>query len=532
MKRSSAKTLDSQATVPSNDTPGHEPHSTTHREPLELEGYKFNLSEEKVFEEATLHNNFVYLDKSRLSGLPRFDSLSVYDVKDEDYEKLLRLEIKNLINTAELEAPYLFNSAGRLGLCNTASYEELSLLARRISLDCSVIALDNATMVIDNRPKATLVSLAVSSMKQPCGMLRHEYVTGEKYNSSKPQSPDDSEASRKLYFAFVDFVIGSVARLLIRTASSAYWSSQTLGPLAQMAVKLKFLSKDSREYAHRAITRVEETMRSFQQSDEHRTTIVIQEHVEGKGIEEKHLQMSDDLALDEIYFIEGFIKRGCLHGLFQSAICSLQQNPIRRCISGDFHQHAVAYETGFDRSLVIVSEDREGYVTTTSAAALTRTCCRALTLVKKNIEMLPGRERPPSSSAHTGTGTEFCNITWDWAVKHADNTKPTANSTKCSRKFETKKLDSIISVMIPLALSTPYVASTIEELVQYTMAHSTRKTEEPVRRFKHSPIEASFSIQTSFNARMQKKMRDQDSDTVSINYSDLIGRLKGNSTFR
>jgi hypothetical protein len=267
-----------------------------------LEGYKFKLSEEKVFEEATLHNNFVYLDKSRLTGLPRFDSLSIYDVKDEDYEKLLRSEIKNLINTPEQEAPYLFNSAGKLEMCDTASYEELSSLALRISLDCSVIALDNATMVIDNRPKATLVSLAVNSMKQPYAMLRHEYVTSEKYNSRKPQSSDVLEASRKLYFAFVDFVIGSIARLLIRTASSAYWNSQTLGPLAQMAVKLKFLSRDSREYAHSAITRVEETIRSFQQSDEHRTTIVIQEHVEGKGIEEKHLQMNDDLALDELCF--------------------------------------------------------------------------------------------------------------------------------------------------------------------------------------------------------------------------------------
>jgi hypothetical protein len=515
--------------VPPNRALAHEHRSIAHRQLLDLEGYQFNLSKDKVFEEATLHNNFVYLDKSRLTGLPRFDSLSIYGVRDEDYDKILRLEIKNLIDTAGLEAPYLFESAGRLSRSDTASYEELSLLARRISLDCSVIALENTTMVIDNRPKAKLVSLAVESMKQPYAILRHEYVTGEKYNSKQPQSSDTLEASRKLYFALVDFAIGSIARLLIRAASSVYWNSQTLGLLAQMAVKLKFLSNDSREYAHGAIMRAEETIRSFEQGEENRTTIVIQEHVDGKGIEEKHLQMNDDLAPDEIYFVEGFLTRGLLHALFQSAISSLQQHPTRRYVSGDFHQQVVAYETGFDRSLVVVSGDRNGHVSTTSAAALTRTCCRALTLVKKNVEILRGMERPSNSSARTNADTEFCNINLDWAVKQAEATKPSASSMKYSRNYETKKLESIVSVVIPLALSTPNVASTIEEWVRFSMANSAHRTEEPIRRFKHSRFEASCSIQTSINALSQKKIQDQDHDTVPINHCDMIGSLRGNS---
>lgn len=515
----------------SQHTTTYESHETSYRQPLELEGFKFSLDEEKIFEEATLHNNYVYVDKSRVTGLPQFDNISSYDVKDDDHEKLLRLEIRNLIKATELEGPYLFNSAGRLKLCDTASYEELSLLGRRISLDISVIALDNATMVVDNRPKGSLVSMAVASIKQPYARLRREYITKEKNESPDMELPEVSEASRKLYFALVDFVLGSVARLLVRTASSSYWGSQTLGLLARLAVKLKFLSKNSREFARSAIKRVEDAIQSFQQSDENRTTIVIQEHVEGKGTEEKHLQMDDDLHLDELYFTEGFIRREFLHGLCRSAICSLLRNPTTHRVSGDFHQHVVAYETGFNRSLVIVSEDRDGYVTTTSAAALTKTCCRALALVKKNIEILPSMERPPSSSVHVDSATEFCKVSLNWTVKSQDDTKPAANSLKWPCTLETKRLDSIVSIMVPLALSMPHVASNIEDMVKFSMADSTRKTEEPMRRFKHYPIEASCSIQTSINARMQKNTRKQDSDTVSINHSGLIGKLKGNSTF-
>jgi hypothetical protein len=530
-RRFSHKTLDRRATVSSQQTPAHESHSTSHRQPLELKGFKFNLTEDKILEEATLHNNYVYVDKSRLTGLPQFDSISTYDVKDEDHEKLLRLEIKNLIKAAELEGPYLFNSAGRLKLCNAASYEELSALGRRISLDISVIALDNATMVIENRPKGNLVSMAVGSIKHPYVRLRREYIMGEKNRSTDPEPAEVSEASRSLYFALVDFVTGSIARLLIRTASSSYWGSQTLGLLARLAVKLKFLSKSSREYAHSAIRRVEDTIHSFQQSDENRTTIVIQEHVEGKGVEEKHLQMDNDLIPDELYFSEGFVRRGMLHGLFQAAISSLLQDPTRQRTPGDFRHHVVAYETGFNRSLVIVSEDRDGYVTTASAVALTKTCCRALTLVKENIENLHSMERPPSSSVHTDSATESCKISLNWAVKPQDNTKLPGDNTKWPHGLETQRVDSIVSVMVPLALSTPHVASVIEDLVKFSMADSTRKTDEPMRRFKHYPIEASCSVQTSINARMQKNTRKQDPDTVSINHSDLIGKLKGMSTF-
>jgi hypothetical protein len=46
----------------------------------------------------------------------------------------------------------------------------------------------------------------------------------------------------------------------------------------------------------------------------------------------------------------------------------------------------MAYETGFDLSLVVVSEDRNGFVSTKSAAILSKMCCGALRLVKSNVK--------------------------------------------------------------------------------------------------------------------------------------------------
>jgi hypothetical protein len=89
------------------------------------------------------------------------------------------------------------------------------------------------------------------------------------------------------------------------------------------------------------------------------------------------------------------------------------------------------------------------------------------------------------------------------------------------------KLDHVISIMVPLALATPLIASTIEQLHRFSLVPSSNQSEELVRRFKHSPFETSCSIQTSTNAVSQKKVFDQTPDTVPINISGLIGKLRG-----
>jgi hypothetical protein len=284
------------------------------------------------------------------------------------------------------------------------------------------------------------------------------------------------------------------------------------------------LSSDSKRYALQAIKCAEDTIESYEDSNEPRATVVLQTHVEGKGIEEKHLQVHEDIDLARLYFMGNLLSRKFIHDIFQSAIVGLHHSLISRRGFEDFHHHTVAYDTGFDpRSLVVVSDDRYGFVSTTSA----QICCRALTLVKANVESVKKAQAPPSSSVCTDG--ESCIITLEWTERQSTATQLPASTRT---KFSTFKLDDVISIMVPLSLTTPLVASKIEEFVQFALGPASNQTDEMVRRFENYSFEASCSVQTSTNAVSQEKTFDQTPDTLPISRSGLIGKIRGNESFR
>jgi hypothetical protein len=492
-----------------------------------LNGYSFGLSEDTVFKEATIHQKFDFLEKYSLSGLPRFDDLASYNVTKENHDRLLKLEIKRVVDTATSKDAYTVDSKTEFKHTNAAFFEELSLLAQRISTDSSVTSLDNCTMIMSNRPKAELVEAVLMTMKEPYALLRGVHITDEKYGTEKPIT-GCSARSRELSFALIDYLTGCIAHLLVRTVVSTQWNNQHVALLAQLAVKLKVLSSDSKRYALQAIKCAEDTIESYEDSNEPRATVVLQTHVEGKGIEEKHLQVHEDIDLARLYFTGNLLNRRFIHDIFQPTIVGLHHSLISRRGFEDFHHHTVAYDTGFDpRSLVVVSEDRNGFVSTTSATAYSQICCRALTLLKANVESVKQAQTPPSSSV--STDGESCIITLEWTERQSTTTQLPAST---GTKFSTFKLDDIISIMVPLLLTTPLVASKIEEFVQFALGPASSQTNEMVRCFENYSFEASCSVQTSTNAVSQEKTFDQTPDTLPISRSGLIGKFKGNESTR
>lgn len=489
---------------------------THRRQPIDLDTHVFELSEEAILREALIHEKYAWLDKFSLTGLPRFDGLSYYNVPDDTHNQLLRTEITRLVETAKSREPYLFSCVDVTHV-STTSYEELSGLVSRIASDCSVVALDNAAMCIANSSSNSVVEAALMMFKRPYESLRQEYVSEAKYQTEKTQAQLPAEQSRRLYFALVDYATGCVARLLVRTANFSQWNEQQLALLAQLAVKLKVLPEDSKEYAISATQRAEDTVMSWEQMDEPKVAIVIHKHVEGKGIEEEHVQMREDREPSEPCYVENIFKRGALHRMFFSTVWIMYHSWYTRRDSDDFHFHAVAYEIGLDRSLVVVNEDKNGSVSTASAKNLTGTCCRALMLVRDNIEALDKIKAPPSDSVPENTGP--CYVTMDWAE---DNGRPLRRV-----KLPLTALDSVISVMVPLALSDPYIADAIEDAFLYAMGPSRKITDESVRRFERSRFRTSISVQTSTNSVSEEQVQSQDPDIAPISRSGMIGRLKG-----
>lgn len=163
-------------------------------------------------------------------------------------------------------------------------------------------------MSIAHSTRPFVLELAFMLSQKPYSSLTHEYLTKAKYKTAKTQGGLSSDQFRRLQFALIDYATGCISRLLVRTATFSQWNEQQLALLAQLAVKLKVLSKSSKEYAISAIERAEDTVASFEQFEKEGVVIVIQDYVEDKGLEEKHIHMKEDMDPAEPYFVENMMK--------------------------------------------------------------------------------------------------------------------------------------------------------------------------------------------------------------------------------
>jgi hypothetical protein len=497
------------------------PSKTTGREPISLEGYQFNLTEDAIFAEANEHEKFDIFRSYSIGGLPRFDDLSLYGVTEIEQKRLLKLEIKRLVKDATSETPFLFNSQGGFDQATAKSYAELSNLADQILIDCAIVLLDNVATIITHDPSAEVIEICAYHFKQGYSMLKHHY--GEKHARQRIRLPEPPERSRKLYFAIVDYASSCVARLLIRTAASAQWNHMHLALLAQYSVKLKFLSHKSAAFAKRSMENADSVIAQFEYDREAPTIITKLAQVEGKGMEEKQVQVSPDDDPSMIYYMRSLVKRGVIEHLMKTTLSSLFNSTVDDRLYEDIHHYAVAYETGFERSHVVVSENREGDVSTTSSPAFVRTCCHALRLVQVNIDQLKKEISPPKSYATSEDDIQQCLITLDWSVRQKGTNEPVLTSTQLS----TTNLDNVISTVMPLALSTPFVSSNIEDLVHFISSHTMSEVDEPMGRFRHPRLRAKCAVQTSANLAWQERVNLYDTDTVSIGECGIFGKLRG-----
>lgn len=486
------------------------------RKPIPLSENDFTFTENDIFEEAVeefrINPTTVHSDQ-----IPRYDSLDHYGVKDEDYRDLLRVEIRRLVKIAKAGGSYLFNSDGRLCDTRKTSYEELSALASNIVWDCATLTLDNQVLTVEEYESPLVIEHCARNFKTSYSTLMNNYCVDSKHEINRARLPEPPERCRKLYFELVEYATGALARFLVRIVASDQWNKQTLAILAKIAVKLKFIAKDSRKFGQRALERADDVIASHAQEDaEIKTIIILQESMEGKGVEEKRVKMQDTDDSAAIFALDSLTLRDIMMEVFTGTLSSLCNSNTSDHGFDSFHHHAVVYETGFDRSLVMVTEFRDGHVSTTSTPAHLEICSRALSLVRENVEAI--NARPPSKQYNEN----LCHITLEWEERRSDGTV----FVPPKRDLQTTELDTVISILLPLGFNSAKTASSLEHLLQLSTFLSKKQLEEPIRRFESSQFQARCSVQTSLDKVSQRNM--QHSDTVSISKCGTIGKMKGN----
>ena len=503
------------------------PLKRSSRHDIDPKGYEYEISEDEIFEATNQHEKFEQ-GTYTFHDLPKFDDPARYGLLDDAERKsILKDEIHRLRNAAVSDEALLFNSDGVFGVVNSSTLRNLSHVADQILCNCALITLDNQVMVIEQCRTLTTLQEAINDYRHALDHLKTRYSHNEKFRPLPPTIIKPPPENDKVYFALVDFMSSTVARLLVRSAVNKYWTSHLLAILAQWSLKLKVLASNQASHAEQALANAEDAVPqliSEAQDDPGRIGRFSMKYTDAL-----HLDVHEELDPNLLYYEPNQNLRRNLMSVLRSAVSSTFASTFYGRPVDDFECCTMMYETGLERSLAVLCQERDGDVASTSSPMHTRICYRALSLAFKNLEAVktstPPQPRPmtPRADISSGKHEEPSWIAIDW--ERATGVK---DSTHITDKFQTSSTDSLISAIVPISLCSPWVAAATEGLIQYVA--SIAENDDPIRFFKRQHLQAKCTLRSAtFIAKLPVRELGQRShtDTVPISEGPLIKRKRG-----
>lgn len=457
-----------------------------------------------------------------LTGLPKFDDLKNYDVPSSTEKHLWTLEIRRLIADAASEAAITFSSNGILDRTDPTTFEDLSNLADQIICNFAIIDHDNTLHVLEHCRWFGTLSAAVPNFKEARTRLTTRFEQDEdKVKARRPKLLDPPEVNQEVYFALVDYITSTIARLVVRSASSEYWNNHLLAILAKWASKLKVLSYNPTHYASLSLSAAEDLLARMTTSEakENVTVLKIRATDAGESQDEMGIDAQAEADITGYYFQDHYVLRAHLASLFRRAVSALYASEKTGNPPNCFEVCTLVYETGLERSLTVISNDRRGDVMATSDATHVTCSYAAFETLIKNAEYLKSVSQPPHSDAGEQTS-----IYWNW-------TEGVDNSASTTRSFRTSHFDDIVSIMVPLALTDTRTGIDMGIMLDYATGHS--EDDDPVIQFDRKHFTAKFVVTTAAWEDKQHKLKfantanGPDPDVRPISGSPLNKVIRG-----
>jgi hypothetical protein len=480
-----------------------------------FEATKLVLDEDEIFKEANNNQSYEF-SAVEITGLPRFDDLTRYNVSDEAYDELLRTEIRRLVDAAKHPGAFTFDSQGYFEDVGEPSFAELSNLAEQISLDAAIVNFDNFSLVLENTKKKEIVTLVAPFIQDTYEYLRARYLETADIHYPLPNQLKPFTRHRKLYFKLLEYMTGTCIRLLVRAADDKSWNISNIALLAKLSVKLKVISRKSKAYALSALEHLDAVMADFEHEDGPKAVIILTNYAEDKGAEEQRITFGvQDYESPMAYFLNGLLQRKDLINMLDCQISTFWVPASRRQPFNNVHFCAVAFEAGLDNAPIVIIEHRGGEVKTVSSKKQVQASHTALELVRLNFEHIRQSGPPPDRRVDS----EPILLTMDWVEKSE------SGSLIQPGEYPTHKLDDVISMLCPLALCDPFIPIYIEETI--SRVNARQESMDPMAKFKHPRVQARCSVQSGVYLAEQRQLRRRYPDTVTIAQSGLIKGMRG-----
>jgi hypothetical protein len=336
-----------------------------------------------------------------------------------------------------------------------------------------------------------------------------------------PKTIEPKEQNLEAYFALVDYITACLARLLVRSAQSAYWNNSTIAILAKWASKLKVLAYDPAEYASRSLANAEEllvTLR-FATTDSASAALKLRVSDKTSGSKEPEIQLEEDSEGDitGLYYTEQWRFRKAITYLLRHVTKSLYASERSGNSADCFEVCTQVYETGLEKSMATISSNRDSDISASSNAMYTKCTYTAMELLMRNTRELTKRKVTPTNFSIRAKAL------WAWSMEHTDNIDKTGQLQTCH-------MDELVSILVPLSLADSHCSLEVVDLI--STAAILTEDEDPLLQFEPVHFQVKYHLATSAWAEKEKRLaspalRFHDMDVRLLSRSPLDRPIRG-----
>ncbi|RPA94530.1 hypothetical protein L873DRAFT_1701105 [Choiromyces venosus 120613-1] len=434
--------------------------------------------------------------------LPVYDDLRTYLVAEADGIMQLRREIDRLVEVVKnpdkplsFSDPLIRKEEFQVGHRKLSNVSQLLMNTIYIcSLDNDGIAMEvNARLVSKQKIKKYMQSLS-QDLASNSGDLAEAQNEEGRIATGNP-----SESDLESIYSLVDYVTAVLARLITQSAYGDYWNNNTLGVLAKWATKAKVLLQNLPAYSSIALKNMESILEGTEESETSRSKSD-EEEVEDdcEEVRNEMLQEStEDTAIRE-YCLHQIAFRSGIEQVLKSILTSLRYLKRSGLPMTSYEVCAVVYETGFEGFKALLFQDRDYEFSTTSDLNNLNIAHSAFGILNQSLLGLEQRRRefpdaPPAPGASLRTTVE-----WTYSEEENQSQGPVGYSHQQGtdrHKLQLSNMEDIISVMVPLAATSPYLLATLNSFKD--MIYLQGNVEDVVRPYAESKFDAFFRMFTN-----------------------------------
>jgi hypothetical protein len=498
------------------------------RHVIPRQGHKIELDEDDILK-ATLHHETYTYNGTTLKGLGKYDDSRDYGISEVEEKKLVKVEVQRIINTITNDGPFLFSSNGVLSSTEKKSFEDVSNVIDQILCNFQIIKHDNARLLLEHCPSE--MERGIKDFTRSRAQLYARYMQNQdQVEGYQPKTLQLPENNRLLYFQLVDYILGTMGRLLLRSAKGKFWESHIVSTLAMWATKLKNLSYDPALYASQSLSNGEDIISQTIAGVASKQAFILRIRTNSDGNEHKEFDaLETEFNVKAQYYFEKMSFRYGMEGCLESTALSLLNSENVSSHASCFQACSLVYRAGLEGQPTLLSSDRDGDVSASSDPTNLNCSYSAMELLLKNVTALVSLQNCTTqgtdlSSREDGPLDTRTSLEWEWS--DGDPKRHTPNKT-----WKTAQMDHVVSLVVCNGLTTTYIASAIDRLIH--IASNAAKEEDPIIQFESPPNEfqALFKITTAEYLRKSKLLDGLyfDADVKGVADSPMRRRVRGES---